>query len=238
MKRLLQHIINMIGYETHKYPGGELRRRKNVIAHYQINKVFDVGANIGQFGKELRRVGFSGDILSFEPMGDVYQKLVARAAKDDTWQTFNHAMGSHSGKSKINVAGNSFSSSILDMLPQHEEAAPESAFSHQLDIVIKTMDEVFPKLVKDTDRCYLKIDTQGFESEVLKGAEQSLQQFVAVQLEMSLIPLYKDERLFNEMMAFMQNNGFRIHSLEPGLDDPKTGRLLQLDGIFVNTNFD
>jgi len=231
--------MNNMGYEAHKYPGGELRRRKNVLSHYRINKVFDVGANIGQYSSELRRIGFTGNIMSFEPMGgDVYQTLAATAAGDSRWQTFNHAMGSSAGKSKINVAGNSYSSSILDMLPQHEEAAPESAFVNQMDIEIKTVDEVFSELVNDTDRCYLKIDTQGFESEVLKGAENCLEKFVAVQLEMSTVPLYKDERLFNEMMTFMLNKSLRLHSLEPGLDDPKTGRLLQMDGIFVNSRFD
>ena len=234
MKKIVQRILNTLGYEVHKYPGEELRRRRDTLIHLSIDTVFDVGANIGQYSLELRDIGYRGRIHSFEPMNDVFKKLQLVSANDINWTVYNHAMGSSSGSSVIYVAGNSFSSSIREMLPQHEQAAPESAIVRQMEIQVRTVDEVFPSLTGSGERCFLKVDTQGFESEVLRGAENSLNRFLAVQLEMSTVPLYKGQALYEELVAIMKDRGFTVHSLEPGMSDPQTGKLLQLDGLFIN----
>ena len=84
----------------------------------------------------------------------------------------------------------------------------------------------------ETDKVYLKIDTQGFEENVLKGAESSLNHIDTIQLEMSLIPLYRDEPLFDEMYHFLYQKGYRLIAIEAGFTDEETGQLLQFDGIF------
>jgi hypothetical protein len=80
----------------------------------------------------------------------------------------------------------------------------------------------------------LKIDTQGYEKEVLIGAKNSLKDIFLLQLEMSLVPLYKNELLFLEFIDFLGREGFRLYSFEQGFSDPVNGRMLQLDGIFIN----
>lgn len=89
----------------------------------------------------------------------------------------------------INIAGNSYSSSILKMLPSHVEASPESEYIGHEVIEVKTIDSIFPFLRNKGRNFYLKIDTQGFEERVINGAADSLQFIKLVQLEMSLIPL-------------------------------------------------
>ncbi len=79
---------------------------------------------------------------------------------------------------------------------------------------------------------FMKIDVQGFESSVIKGAEKSLQHIDTLQLEMSLIPLYKNEMLFDDMLALLTGKGYQMVSIEPGFADADTGRLLQVDGTF------
>ena len=78
----------------------------------------------------------------------------------------------------------------------------------------------------------MKIDTQGYESKVLKGAENSLPRISTVQMEMSLVPLYDGERLFHEMCALMSDKGYTLVAIENGFSDPASGQLLQVDGIF------
>jgi hypothetical protein len=78
----------------------------------------------------------------------------------------------------------------------------------------------------------MKIDTQGFESKVLKGAENSLMQIDTVQMEMSLVPLYEGELLFNEMSILMSEKGYVLVAIETGFSDQDSGQVLQIDGIF------
>ncbi len=78
----------------------------------------------------------------------------------------------------------------------------------------------------------MKIDTQGFESKVLKGTEKSFTHINIVQMEMSLVPLYENELLFHEMCIYMKEKGYGLIGLEPGFYDHTTGQLLQVDGIF------
>lgn len=208
-------------------------RLRQLLAAYQVDTVLDVGANEGQYAASLRNeVGYSGRILSFEPMQAAFEVLKKNAARDPHWQAMHCALGDVDGTSDINVAGNSYSSSLLDMLPAHLQSAPESAYVRKECIEIKRLDSVFDALIDGARNIYLKIDTQGFEGRVLKGGEQSLAGIATVQMEMGLVPLYDGEMPFRELCDFMSARGYEMVALLPGFSDPKTGQLLQVDGIF------
>src|SRR5271170_3043937 len=84
-----------------------------VIHAYNIDTIIDVGANVGQFGTWMRKLGFKGDIHSFEPVRHTYDALSKCAANDDRWQAHNVALGSSAGQSEINVTESSDFSSLL-----------------------------------------------------------------------------------------------------------------------------
>ena len=180
----------------------------------------------------MRDIGYKKKIVSFEPLNAAYALLSKNAKKDKLWEVHHYALGDKEESVKINVAANSMSSSLLEMLPSHIKSAPESEYMGHEDIQVKTLDSIFSIVASQTDTVYLKIDTQGFEEKVLKGAENSLKLIDAIQLEMSLKPLYRDEPLFDEMYRFMYHKGYRLIALESGFTDKKTGELLQFDGIF------
>lgn len=221
--------FDIVRFTPEKHP---LARRKKILDTYQINMVFDIGANIGQYGKELRDIGYKGRIVSFEPMSLAFNKLKLKSDRDSLWDAHNFALGEEKGTSQINIAGNSYSSSLLDMLPSHVDAAPDSKYTGQEEIRIETLDSIYPSLVGKDDKVYLKLDTQGYEKSVLQGGKSSLRLIETIQLEMSLMPLYKDELLFDQMYDFLYQQGYRLIAVEPGFTDEKTGQLLQLDGIF------
>ena len=97
---------------------------------------------------------------------------------------------------------------------------------------IRTLDSMIGEICSIEDNIYLKIDTQGFESKVLKGAEHSLAQIGTIQLEMSLVPLYQDELLFGDLNSLLNGKGYALVSIEPGFCDKNTGQLFQVDGIY------
>jgi FkbM family methyltransferase len=155
------------------------------------------------------------------------------------------ALGAKTGEIEINIAANSYSSSILPMLDSHLAAAPSSAYVQKEKVPLRLLDhalaDLHPDLLEATSaptRCiFLKLDVQGYESQVLAGATQLLHHTLAVQLEMSLLPLYEGEALMPQMHAVMTAKGFDLWDLEPSFRDPRTGRFLQLDGIFTRSSF-
>jgi len=234
LKQTIRKLARKMGFDIIRYEPAShpLARRKSIFDTYAVDLVLDVGANIGQYGSELRSIGYKGRIASFEPLSSAYGLLSERATHDPQWEVENHALGDEEGAATINIAGNSYSSSLLDMLPAHVKSEPASGYVGTEDIRIRTLDTVFPTLVRGAKNIYLKIDTQGFEESVLKGAKSSLQHIDTLQLEMSLTPLYANELLFNEMYQLLIDKGYQLIAIEPGFTDSKTGQLMQVDGIF------
>ncbi len=203
-----------------------------------IGQILDVGANTGQYGSLLRTdFGYRGRILSFEPLSAAHAALTARAAADplQLWDVAPRtALGAVNGTTTIHVAGNSVSSSILPMEPSHESAAPKSIGRGVEEIAISRLDDIVRERGIPIDHhMLLKIDTQGYELEVLKGAEATVAGAGVIQAEMSFQPLYEGQPLFDEVYAYLATRGFTVFDIVPGFSDPRSGRLLQVDGIFV-----
>lgn len=234
MKKIIQDILAKGGMKLVRYPESDEKRRIQLVDFFRINKILDVGANAGQYALQMRRLGFRGRIISFEPLLDAFSTLSGIAAADPDWDALNLALGDENTESEINIAANSFSSSLLDILPAHTQSAPQSAYVKKQKVQVKKLDSIFKELYRPDDRILLKIDTQGFEKKVIDGAHQSLSQIKGIQVEMSIIPLYRDEMLFTDMISYLKERGFALFSLENGFADPKTGQLLQVDGIFFS----
>jgi FkbM family methyltransferase len=195
--------------------------------------VLDVGANTGQFAYQTRKeVGYTGRMVSFEPLKSAYQALGQAARKDSLWEVFSYGLGDENTAKEINIAGNSVSSSLLAMLPAHVNAEPESLYVGTETIEIRTLDSVFESLYQGESGVFLKIDTQGYERRVLAGAADSLARINTIQLEMSLVSLYEEDLLFIEMYELLSEMGYTMVSMEPGFSNPRTGQLLQVDGVF------
>jgi FkbM family methyltransferase len=231
----LRRILWQFGYDICRFDqtSHPLARRKHFLENYEIDTVLDVGANSGQFARELRQdVGYNDRIISFEPLREAFKALEAHAKGDPRWEVFNFAIGDVEEKREINIAGNSLSSSLLDMLPSHLTAAPGSKYIGKEAIEIRSLDSIFERVCENARNIYMKIDTQGFESRVLKGAATSLPRIDTIQMEMSLVPLYGTELLFDEMCVLMREKGYTLVAIENGFSAPSTAQLLQIDGIF------
>jgi FkbM family methyltransferase len=225
-----------MGVEIRRYrPTATANGRLNyLIRDRQVDLVIDVGANEGQFVLELRQSGFRGRVISFEPLSAAHAVLERRAAADVEWRVFRRAAVSDTnGTTHLNIAANSVSSSILPMLPLHAEAAPYSKYCGTESVEAITLDTALAQAGTSFQKALLKIDTQGAEELVLRGAEESLRRVAALQLEMSIQPLYEGQLLFKDTVEFLERRGFQLYSLEPGFRDLQSGRLLQFDGLFV-----
>lgn len=232
-KSPVQKLLNKMGVQVKKYPDKDLCRRLKIMKHHHINVLFDIGAATGEYALKMRELGYAGKIISFEPLQQAFDVLSRRAAGDPKWEVCHHALGQSEGKALINVAGNSDSSSLLDMLHEHESSEPSSRYVRQEEICVKTVDSVFHRFCSNRDEAMLKLDVQGFEKMVLEGAKETLSRVRMIQMELSIVPLYESQELFYEMICYLKEKGFELFSLENGFENPETGRLLQVDGLFV-----
>ncbi len=224
------------GIEIQKYPTAELFRRKKLLEHYNIDVILDVGANIGQYATELRSIGYTGKIISFEPTKEAFKKLEKNAKSDKNWEVYNYCLGNYDGKTTINISKNSVSSSILNQLPQLTESAPDAAFINKEEISIKKLDTVFKELGIAGKNIYLKLDTQGYEKAILDGAKELLTQTIALQTETPLVQTYENTLSFEEMIEKLKTLNFMVYSIESGYYNQQTGKLLEVDVVFVNNN--
>ena len=225
--------VDLVRFGSVRHPVG---RRARLLRALKVDHVVDVGANVGQFGAELPASGFAGKILSIEPMALAYSELKRKSAQDPNWSALQYAIGRWEGLLTLHIAGNSASSSVLWMLPLHQEAAPETAYVGEETVSLRRLDSLLADVLPSGSRAFLKADVQGYELEVLTGAGARLNDFVAVQLELSLVPLYADAPLAEEVQRFMAQAGYQLAGVEPGFADPVSGRLFQMDAIYVRSD--
>ena len=227
----IQKVINSFGLDIRRYPTRLLKNRSILLRDRGVDLILDVGANIGQYGSELRRIGYDKDIISFEPLSKTFESLQAAARSDSKWTLRNYALGDKVETIDINISGNSPSSSILDINERHTDAAPSTKYIGKEAIKVETLDNIF---VDDwSNRTpFVKVDVQGFEQNVLKGATDSMKHIIGWQIELSLVPLYTDEANYLDIIETMNSYGYQLYSIETGFMNSKTGQLLQFDGVF------
>lgn len=203
------------------------------VRHFGIELVLDIGANVGQFAEELLENGYEGRIVSVEPLPDAHARLVDAARRQPRWSAFERvAVGATEGSVTMQVAGNSVSSSVLSMLPEHVRLAPDSRPTATVTVPQTTLDASFSAAVAAASTL-IKIDTQGYERQVLEGGARCLGQARLVLLELSTVPLYEGQWLWHDGIAYMEERGFELWFLHPDFADPATGRVLQYNGLFA-----
>lgn len=235
MKKLVRAAFRSIGLDLIRFDASSSNRAalQRMLDSHAIDLVLDVGANTGQYGVELRSAGYRGQIVSFEPLATAHRELLGNSKKYEHWHVHSPlALGAEFREVQLNVSGNSVSSSILPMLESHISAAPESAYVSTEWCKMDRLDSVSGPYLDGKQHAFLKLDVQGYEMEVLRGAEQILHQICGIQMEISLQPLYADQPTIGAVLEHMHNNGFQLWSVFPGFCDRGSGRLLQLDGVF------
>lgn len=223
-------LLRQVGLDVRRYRPA-WRRRIAALADAGVRTVVDVGANTGQFGGDLRRSGFTGRIVSLEPLEGAYRDLAGRAAGDPEWRCVRLAASDRAGTARINVAGNSASSSLLPMARLHDEAMPVARIVGAEQVPLARLDEL-AELREAPDPLMLKLDVQGHEAAVLEGATGILDRVVLIEAELSIARLYEGAPLMPLMLERLAVRGFELVALEPGFYDRRDGRTLQVDGLF------
>jgi len=213
---------------------------RNLIEEFEISLILDVGANIGQFGKSMRELGYAGTMVSFEPVTAQFSKLKAAASRDPNWKTLNFAVGVANETKAINIMTSSeFSSfnkpsSVETSMFDHDNSivATENVAVRRLDMVIDELG-----LRGQLKNCFLKSDTQGFDKNVLEGSGSYLNEIRLLQLEMSITPIYENTVGMLDMLQYLQERSFAPVALFP-VTRLTDWSAVEFDYLGVNRSYD
>ena len=234
-KKIIKNIFKKFGLEIKKYnPQDDFNFLiTKCIKKFHIDCFWDVGANIGQTGLSIREHGYKGNILSFEPQKEAYNKLLKNSHNDPKWKIYEKCGLGKNGFKKINISKNSVSSSFLEMENLHLDTNPHSKFIKKEDVKIISLNEVFIKEKKSFKNNFLKIDAQGYEKEVLESGENILDNFTGISCEISVQPLYKGEAKFLDIINYLIAKGFEIYSIHNSYYEINYGQTFSVDIVFL-----
>lgn len=215
----------------------EFMRISYLLQHYGVTKVIDVGANTGQFAESLIDFGYKGKIVSFEPVSSAYKGLKKRANRYRDWIVAERcAIGNYVGNVVINVSDVTVFSSIKNIKQGFVASESTATVLTTEQVPIMTLDSLLGKYYDQNDVIFLKVDTQGFEKEVLEGASNLLKWVKGVTLE---VPISTDKDIYEgvendlkDYMDFFISEGFELVSIEQLGADKKTGIVHEVDVVF------
>ena len=187
-----------------------------VLDKLSIDCVLDVGANQGDYGDLLRDIGYKGWIVSFEPVRATFEKLAKRAAARPPWRVFQYALGTTNGQAEMNIAqGDDLNSFLTPIGPS--ETLPQNRTIGREIVEVRRLDSIFEACMEGIDarNLYLKLDTQGFDLEVLRGADGVIDKFSGAQTEISFVPIYEGMPGYRESLKEFESRGFCVVDFVP-----------------------
>jgi FkbM family methyltransferase len=207
---------------------------ERVLDHCNIDVVMDVGGRVGDYGAWLRHNGFKGRIISFEPVKANFDQLLQRTSGDAKWEAINVALGASNEIRDIQVTTLTHFSSFLEPNEYSRQTFGQSSAVERSETVhIRRLDELWSELrIPPASRAYLKLDTQGWDLEVLRGATACLPNIFALQSEVSVLPIYDRMPSWTESMAEFARLGFTLSGLFPVNLDKKL-RVIEFDCVSV-----
>jgi FkbM family methyltransferase len=236
-KQRVRKLVRSFGYDLVRFPreslGGHLA---TLIDRLGVDCVLDVGARYGEYAETLRGLGYTGRLVSFEPVAEHFEILERAARTDPEWHVRRLALGSETATRTINVTRGSHFTSFLTASEFGRETFPETEVEHEEQVEVRRLDDLFAEVVPgDEPRVFLKLDTQGWDLEVLRGAPRSLDAVVAVQSEISVKPVYDGMPSYLEVIPYLNERGFELSGLFPVGRDERL-RVLELDCVLVRAD--
>lgn len=215
----------------------------DVFDRLRIDTVLDVGANEGGYRSFLRdHVGFTGDVISFEPVRAVFTRLAEAAKGDARWRGLQIALGAADDELPIYVCAKTTMSSFLR---RDEARLATRGYEHLLNVTdivrteqvpVRRLDSLLADVLggRSDARVFLKCDTQGFDTQVMAGAARSLTSIVALQVELSFTPIYAGAPDYDRVLEQMTSSGFDVAGIYPVRRDELL-RIVNFDCMMINS---
>jgi len=206
-------------YSSNLERSGELALIKRVVK-LGIDEMFDVGANIGQYSNIFLKSS-NARVFAFEPMQESFKSLLSIQLQDNRFVPFNFALGAYQYESDI------FFGSETDQLATISPEVLQLVYVGRKNtksrrVNVRTLDQVFLEIqnqYKVTKIDCIKIDAEGFELDVLKGASRVLTELrpKAIILEWNWHQLFRGGTLLQVQEILPDYQAFRVLPHKKGL---------------------
>mgnify|MGYP003889745529 CR=1 FL=1 len=223
----IKKILRSRGYDVVRYHSFY----ESVLAPMGIKAILDIGANTGEFSKEMRALFPDADIYAFEPLRDCFARIGENLAGDSKFRALNVALGETNGETTIQRSSFHPSSSLLKMSSLHKDLYPKSKDSTEEKIQVMRLDDAIKDMPIETP-LFIKMDVQGFEDKVINGGPNTLNKASVLQIETSFVSLYEGQPLFDDIYQLVAKLGF-TYAGETARHYDKSDKLIYQDSIFI-----
>lgn len=210
---------------------------KKLFRLLDVDCVFDVGANEGQYAEMLRKkVGFRGMIISFEPNPDAACILAEKAKRDDSWYVEQIALSDISGDLQFNIMiGSQFSSLSSPKLDETSLFNEKNNVEKICHVTTETLASVYERIRKKLGfrRPFLKLDSQGYDTKIFLSGGGVSKRFYGLQSELSFKRIYQDSPFYYDAIHLYESAGFHLSALVPN-NRGHFPDLIEMDCIMYN----
>jgi FkbM family methyltransferase len=228
LKELVQELLKRGGLSVGAYRHSYRARRQRIIATEGVELAVDVGANDGRWVVDLRRGGYNGRVISFEPDSRAYRDLCVAAARDAEWDHRQVAVGDGPSTLILNLSESALWNSFLPIAASTVEAEAKAQYIGIERVPVERLDD----LLSSKESLLVKVDVQGFERQVFEGAPETLAKALLVEVELTPVALYEGQDLMLQVMETLERNGLTLALVENVAGRPD-GRAMAFNGLFV-----
>ena len=239
MKKFLQSLINLFGYNIIKSKNFRKINRTLDHAIKSIIKkenpvIFDIGAHEGESIERFKNLFKNPIIHSFEPQLQTFKILKNKRKENENIFLNNFGLGSKKENREIFVNSNTATSSYLNIDNKNNFFKPVKT-NRKEQTKIDTFDDYFNNSKIDFID-FVKIDVQGFEEDVLRGAIKSLDKVKLIEVEIVFVNLYEKNSSFFKIESILNEYNFELFSLSSISLNRDDDRIKNLDALYYNTN--
>jgi FkbM family methyltransferase len=232
IKGRVKRVLNRSGFDFVRYNPRHSLGAYAALKDLSIRSVVDIGANRGDFAASIKGLLPDCSVVMFEPLEDEFRRLHDRFGGRPGFRMYNHAAGDEDGTATFHRSGYSQSSSMRPMAELHKITFPESAEETIETVTVRRLDGLEQELSLAPE-VLVKIDVQGFEDKVILGMKSILSKARALIVEVSFLPLYEGQPLFDEINDLLKPLGYRYSGELYQLLSPADGRALQADALYL-----
>jgi len=217
----------------------EQAQLRQLFEYLDVDCVFDIGANEGQYAEMLRRkVGYQGLIISFEPIPRAAEIIKKKAAHDPKWILVQGAISESDGQQQFNIMNDSQFSSLSK--PRHDEVgifANMNKVQQSITVQTELLETAWRRLSAEHGfkRPFLKMDTQGFDYKIVQAGQSVIKNFVGLQSELAIRKLYADSTDFRDSIALYEQSGFSLTAFVAN-NEGVFPRLLETDCVMIRSD--
>lgn len=239
-KRLIRRVLHGLGYEVRRLSGSSEGSSPDFWTWLRVSggikAILDIGANNGEFAEFLSTYFDARRTIAIEPLPGCAAQIRKRENAIKNLTVFECAVSDHEGRAVLFENGYAPASSLLPVSKISTDSFPQTA-DHQKEVgvSVRRLDDLidFDVLEKEI---LIKIDVQGLEDKVIRGGEKTFRSAKFVLIEMSFVPMYDGQPLFEEAHELLVNMGFRFAGIKNQVDSPTTGQPLFVHCLYVNKN--